>query len=74
MTEMRWLSEEGDTKIIFDPDNDDEVEAAEEQFDTLIDKGFKAFSVKKDGEQGKPMKSFDAKAGRIILVPPIQGG
>lgn len=74
MMEMRWLSDEGDTKLIFDPDNEDEVEAAEEQFDTLIMKGFTAYSVQKDGSQGKKMKGFDRKAGRIILVPKLKGG
>lgn len=74
MTEMRWLSEEGDTKLIFDPDNKDEVEAAEQQFDDLIGKGFTAYEVEKDGSQGKKMKKFKSKAGRIILVPKLKGG
>jgi len=74
MTEMQWLSEKGDTKLIFDPDNKDEVKAAEAQFDDLIAKGFTAYEVEKDGNQGKKMKSFKAKAGRIILVPKLKGG
>jgi L-alanine-DL-glutamate epimerase-like enolase superfamily enzyme len=74
MTELRVLSSMGDTKVIFDPDNDDEVAAAKVQYKTLIDKGFKAFKVKKSGEPGKKMKRFDKDAGKIIMVPPIIGG
>lgn len=74
LTEMRWLSEKGDTKLIFDPDNPDEVEAAEVQFNDLVAKGFTAYEVEKDGSQGSKMKKFKAKAGRIILVPKLKGG
>ena len=74
MGEMRWLNENGDTKVIWDPANEDEVEAAEEQFDSLIAKKFKAFAVKKDGEKGKEIKKFDPKAGKIIMVPALVGG
>ena len=74
MGELRILGRGGDTKVIWDPENDDEIEAAEEQFDNLIDKGFRAFKVKKDGEAGRATKKFDPSAGRIILMPPIVGG
>lgn len=74
MGEMRIISGEGDTKMLWDPANEDEVAAAEEQFDRLIDKGFKAYRVKKDGEKGKKIKKFDEDAGKIILVPRMVGG
>ena len=74
MGEMRFLSEEGDSKIMWDADNEAEVEGAEAQFDLLIDKGYKAFKVKKDGEAGVEIKKFNPALGKIILVPPIEGG
>lgn len=74
MGELRILGREGDTKVIWDPSNDDEVEAAEEQFDSLLDKGFLAFSVKKNGEKGKQIRDFDPEAGKVILIPPVVGG
>ena len=74
MGELRVLDVSGDTKVIWDPSNDDEVEAAEEQFDRLIDKGFTAYSVKKDGSTDKKLKKFDSKLGKIIMVPQLQGG
>lgn len=74
MGEMAILGKEGDTKVIWDPENDDEVDAAEEQYDTLIEKGFNAFAVKKGGKKGKAIKEFDPDAGKIIMVPKIVGG
>jgi len=74
MGEMRTLCDKGDTKVIWDPKNEDEVEAAEEQFNTLMDKGFTAFSVKKDGKKHKRIDEFDPKAGKIIMVPRMAGG
>lgn len=74
MAEMAILGKEGDTKVIWDPENQDEVEAAKVQFDALKTKGFLSFSVKKDGEKGKSINKFDPDAGKIIMVPPMVGG
>jgi hypothetical protein len=74
MGEMCELNGTGDTKVILDPKNEDEVEVAEEQFDKLIDKGFLAFDVKKSGDKGIQIHKFNAKAGKIIMVPSVQGG
>ena len=74
MGELKIISDEGDTKVIWNPENADEVEAAEAQFDMLIDRGFTAYKVKKSGEQGKKIKKFDEDAGKIIMVPKIVGG
>ena len=72
--EYRILDKTGDTKVIFDKKVPEEVEAAKAQFDALIEKGFKAFTVKKNGEPGKQVKIFDAKAERYIFVPALVGG
>jgi len=74
MGELRILDNTGDTKVIWDKNNSDEVEAAEEQFETLIDKGFTAYKVKKDGKKGRKITSFDQDAGKIIMIPKIVGG
>jgi ribosomal protein L19E len=69
------MRKSGDSKVIWDPYNDDEVEAAEAQFDVLIDKGFKAYRVDKKGEKtGKPIKRFKSDIGRLIMVPSLAGG
>jgi len=64
----------GDTKLVWNVDNKDEVEAAREAFDKLIRKGFTAFSVDKRGEASDKVKRFDATLEKIILVPQMAGG
>ena len=74
MGEMRVMSTLGDTKIIWDPKNEDESDAAEDQFENLLAKGFKAFKVKKDGKAGVNVKKFNPDESMYILVPEIKGG
>lgn len=64
----------GDTKIIFDPDNKDEVDAAREQFDSLLKRGFTAYTVGKDHKTNEKVTKFKKKEGKYILVPPVSGG
>jgi hypothetical protein len=72
--EIIVLDLSGDSKIMWDPDNEKEVEAAREQYDLLVKKGFNMFRVDKKGEKKGPIKSFEESAARIIAVPPIMGG
>jgi hypothetical protein len=75
LSELAIMDMTGDTKVIWDPNNADEVAAAKAQFDTLKGKGFSAFLVTgPKGEQGEQIREFDSKAGRIILIPALQGG
>jgi len=69
------MGPEGDTKSIWDRNNEAEVEAARKTYDDLTDKGYRAYHVKgKDGDKGDPMDEFDPDCERMILVPPLQGG
>lgn len=74
MSEMRIMGPKGDTKLIWDADNDDEVKNARRTFDDLRCKGYTAYSVKKSGEKKKVVKEFDANAEKLILVPAMVGG
>lgn len=74
MGELRTLDSTGDTKTIWDPDNEDEVAVARESFNTLMDKGYIAYKVDDEGGKGDVISSFDPRAGKIIMSPPIQGG
>lgn len=64
----------GDSKKIWDPNQPVEVEDAERSFTDLTSKGYRAFRVDSDGEKGELMTKFDASAGRVIMVPQMQGG
>ena len=72
--QIRKIDFSGDTKTIWDPDNEDEVAAARRTFDELKGKGYAAFSVKGDGEKNESLEEFDPEEGKIIMVPPIRGG
>ena len=72
---LEVMGPEGDTKTIWDPDKQDEVDNARQTFENLVDKGYRAYHVVgKDGAQGDKMDEFDPVAGRMILIPPMQGG
>lgn len=65
----------GDMKMVWDPNNRDEVEAARKQFDDLTKKGFLAYKVEgKEGRKGEQIRSFDKTAERLILAPALRGG
>ncbi len=74
MGEMAVMGRQGDTKIIWSPDNKPEVEAAKKTFDDLRAKGYLAFAVEADGSKGKQIFSFEPHAAKIILSPPMRGG
>lgn len=72
---MAIMDRTGDTKLIWNRDNPDEVENARRTFKDLTKKGYTAFRVEgKDGKQGEKMNDFDPDAERIILAPRMQGG
>lgn len=75
MGEMSRLDRKGDTKIIWDAKNRDEVKAAKGTFDDLTKKGFLAYKVTDNkGRRGEQIREFDPKAERIILAPAMVGG
>lgn len=74
MGHMSVMDSSGDTKTIWDPKNKDEVSAAKAMFERLIEKGFSAFSVDKDGGKAKRVKDWDPDIGALIMVPRIAGG
>lgn len=71
------LDQTGDTKTMWDPTSEDEIENARLQFERLVStKRYSAFCVdaKDPNKKGKRMTEFDPDAGRVIFVPPMQGG
>lgn len=74
MPELAVMDRTGDTKTVWDPGNEVEVENARKQFDDLRKKGFAIYSVAKDGEKDKVIHKFDPNASKMIAVPPVVGG
>lgn len=75
MGEMAVMDRQaGDLKVIWDADNEDEVQAAREQFDSLTAKGYMAYAVGGRGRKGEQIRTFDPDAEKIILAPAMRGG
>lgn len=72
--EIAVMGKEGDVKTIWNPHNTEEVENARASYDRLKAKGYLAFRVDAKGEKGEQMTDFDPTAGKILMVPPFQGG
>ncbi len=72
---MAVMGQAGDSKHIWDPSKEDEVEAARTLFNFFVAKGYTAWRVVgKEGEKGDKMVAFDGKAGMIIFTPRMVGG
>jgi len=72
---MHELDKTGDTRVMWDRGNSDEVAAARRQFADLTKKGFIAYRAEgKDGNRGEVIREFDPDAERIILVKQLVGG
>jgi hypothetical protein len=73
--EMHVLDGNGDTKIMWDRHNRDEVRAAREHFDDLRRKHYLAFRAEgSEGVRGSQVDTFDPDAERLIMVPRSVGG
>ena len=71
---MSVMGTVGDSKVAWDSEKPDEVEAAKKMFNDLVGKGYVAFKVKGEGKKGERIQAFDPSEERLILVPPIAGG
>jgi hypothetical protein len=65
----------GDTRVMWDSRNEEEVDAARKQFRDLTRAGYLAYKAEgKEGMRGEQIREFDPRAERIILVKPLAGG
>ena len=62
----------GDTKLIWDRNNRDEVDSARRTFDELKKKGFAAFAVRANGDKGEQIYIFDDHAEKMHLFARIE--
>jgi len=74
MGQLRVMGAEGDTRIMWNPENDAEVANAKRTFDDLKKKGYNAYAVKKKGDKGEVVTAFDKDAAKLILAPRMAGG
>ena len=67
-------SAEGDTRIMWDPRDKDEVKVAREAFGKAKAKGMLAYSVDEGGEKGEVIREFDPTLSKIIMTKQLAGG
>jgi hypothetical protein len=72
--QLNVLDRSGDAKLVWDTANSDEVEAARTMFNTLLKKGYQAFSVNPKGNKGEFLRTFDPEVGQMIMSPRLVGG
>lgn len=78
---MNILDRTGHTSITWDADDKVSVQDAKDKFEEMIGKGYRAFAIETtedDGitieEKGRPITAFDPKAGKVMMIPHLQGG
>ncbi len=74
MGTLSIMGTEGDVKVEWNPESADEVEMAEKAFKENTKKGYKAFRMWDDGQQGSEIEKFDKFAEKILFVPAMRGG
>jgi hypothetical protein len=72
--ELAVIDHTGDTKVMWDPNVQVEVDVAKGTFDKMRKNGYLAYSVAPDGKQAEQINEFDKAAGKIIMTPPLRGG
>lgn len=75
MSTLHVLDSGGDTRIMWNRDNRDEVAAAKQHFRDLRAKHYLAFKAEgREGTRGTQINDFDPDLERIIMVPRSVGG
>ena len=69
---MSVLDKTGDSKIKWNTDDVDEVDAARKHFNSLKRRGYVAYKGR--GKRGSVIKEFDPDAGEITMCPQSVGG
>ncbi len=73
MGQLSVMGREGDTKVVWDAERDEEVKNARRTFDDLRKKGYWAYEVEKD-RKGSLITKFDPGIEEMILAPRMAGG
>lgn len=73
--EMQILDNTGHITISWSPGIQQEIDHAEEIFDDYVgERGYSAFRVQGENQQGARLTEFDPSAARLMLVPQLKGG
>lgn len=68
------MDRSGDTRHEFDSADIAALARAENRFQDLTAKGFRAVALGKDGQRGQLLREFDPEVERTLFIPQLQGG
>jgi hypothetical protein len=68
------MDRSGDRRNEFDTADTEAVARAEQHFQELTGKGFRAVALGKDGGPGTVMRHFDPTVEQSLFIPQLQGG
>lgn len=68
------MDRSGDARHEFDAADTAALARAENRFQDLTAKGFRAVTLGKDGQPGRLMQKFDPEVERTLFIPQLQGG
>jgi hypothetical protein len=71
---FRVLSNEGDTRLVWDRREPTQVKEAYQRFKDLLDQGYTAYAVRSDGKKGSRLDEFDPLHEEIVMVPKTMPG
>jgi len=74
MGELRISDINGDVRVTWNADSDDEIATARRTFDEKRKEGFLATKTTRRGIEGDRIYAFDPQAEVILLIPPLEGG
>ena len=69
-----YYGSSGDTRHEFDASDPDLVAKAEEHFQALIGKGFRAVALGRNESSGELIKRFDPNVEETLFIPQFKGG
>ena len=74
MIVFRIMDHSGDSRMVFNVDNETEAKAAEEQFKELTEDGYRPVVPGENGRPGTIVKELDPTAKETLFIPRLQGG
>lgn len=63
----RVLDPSGDSRLVWNRNNLDEIKEAKKKFESYIQKGYKAYACRRDGSRGSRIESFDALMEELLI-------
>lgn len=68
------LNTEGDLKVAWDTDNEQQIDVARAAFESAREQGYAAYRTDGNGGSGEQIREFDPEARTIVMRPQMVGG